>query len=193
MGSSRDAAPPEGFRYHTEVVSPAEEQELVEHFRALPLKEFEFHGYVAKRRVLSYGWRYDFADRELRKTDDIPAFLLPLRGRAADFAGTTADELPHALITEYSPGAAIGWHRDKGVFGDVVGISLLSPCVFRLRRKAGSRWERYSLTAEPRSAYLLRGPSRTEWEHSIPAVDSLRYSVTFRALRAGGASASGTV
>jgi alkylated DNA repair dioxygenase AlkB len=44
--------------------------------------------------------------------------------------------------------------------------------------------ERYSLTAEPRSAYLLRGPSRTEWEHSIPAVDSLRYSITFRSLRA---------
>lgn len=178
-------APPEAFRYAPEVLPPAEERELVEHVRGLPLKEFEFHGYVGKRRVLSYGWHYDFGDRKLRQTDEIPAFLLPLRERAAAFAGVAPRDLPHALVTEYGPGAAIGWHRDKGVFGDVIGVSLLSPCTFRLRRKAGAKWERYSLTAEPRSAYLLRGPSRTEWEHSIPAVDALRYSVTFRTLRAG--------
>ncbi|HEX2218211.1 MAG TPA: hypothetical protein VHG35_05365, partial [Gemmatimonadales bacterium] len=56
------------------------------------------------------------------------------------------------------------------------------PCRFRFRRKVGSRWERASLTLAPRSAYLLRGPSRSEWEHSIPAVDTLRYSITFRSL-----------
>jgi len=60
----------------------------------------------------------------------------------------------------------------------------MSPCTFRFRRKVGSRWERASFTAEPRSAYLLNGPSRTQWEHSIPAVDHLRYSITFRNLRA---------
>jgi alkylated DNA repair dioxygenase AlkB len=178
-------APPEGFRYQAEVLPPDEERALVEHIRELPLKEFEFHGYVGKRRVLSYGWHYDFADRKLRQTDEIPPFLLPLRERAAAFAEVAPEDLPHALVTEYGPGAAIGWHRDKGVFGDVIGVSLLSPCVFRLRRKAGAKWERYSLTAEPRSAYLMRGPSRTEWEHSIPAVDSLRYSITFRSLRPG--------
>jgi alkylated DNA repair dioxygenase AlkB len=88
--------------------------------------------------------------------------------------------LEQVLITEYKPGAAIGWHKDRSVFGDVVGISPLSPCTFRRRRKTGRRWERRNLTAEPRSAYLLRGPSRTEWEHGIPAVDILRYSITFR-------------
>jgi alkylated DNA repair dioxygenase AlkB len=87
------------------------------------------------------------------------------------------------LVTEYVPGAAIGWHRDKAVFGDVVGVSLVSACVFRIRRTSGTAWERNSFRLEPRSAYLLRGPARTEWEHSIPAVDSLRYSVTFRTLR----------
>jgi alkylated DNA repair dioxygenase AlkB len=95
----------------------------------------------------------------------------------------TADDLPHVLVTEYGPGAAIGWHRDKGVFDEVVGISLLSPCNFRFRRKQGAGWERYSLTVEPRSAYLLSGESRTVWEHSIPGVDTLRYSITFRSLR----------
>jgi alkylated DNA repair dioxygenase AlkB len=86
-------------------------------------------------------------------------------------------------VTEYSPGAPIGWHRDKAMFGDVVGISLLSSCLFRMRRKAGDKWERYSRTLDPRSAYLMRGPSRTEWEHSIPPVDALRYSITFRNFR----------
>jgi alkylated DNA repair dioxygenase AlkB len=178
-------APPEGFRYQAEVLPPDEERALVEQIRELPLKEFEFHGYVGKRRVLSYGWHYDFGERTLRETDAIPDFLLPLRERAAAFAGLAPEDLPHALVTEYGPGAAIGWHKDKGVFGDVIGVSLLSPCVFRLRRKAGAKWERYSLVAEPRSAYLLRGPSRTEWEHSIPGVDDMRYSVTFRTLERG--------
>lgn len=180
---AQNQAPPEGFRYQADVLPHEEERELVERVRELPLKEFEFHGYVGKRRVLSYGWHYDFSDARLRPTDQIPPFLQKLRERAAAFAGLATEDLPHALITEYGPGAAIGWHRDKGVFGDVVGISLLSPCVFRLRRKAGSTWERYSLTVEPRSAYLLRGDSRTGWEHSIPGVEALRYSITFRSLR----------
>jgi alkylated DNA repair dioxygenase AlkB len=113
----------------------------------------------------------------------MPAFLLPLRDKAAAFAGLAGAALQHVLITEYGPGAAIGWHKDKAVFGEVVGISLLSPCNFRFRRKAGTKWERASLIAESRSAYLLRGASRTDWEHSIPAVEQLRYSITFRNLR----------
>jgi alkylated DNA repair dioxygenase AlkB len=174
---------PEGFKYQAEVLSPALERALLTHIRELPFKEFEFHGFTGKRRVVSYGWQYDFNDSTLRKTDDMPAFLLPLREVAARFAEMDASQFQHVLVTEYGPGAAIGWHRDKAVFGEVVGISLLSPCTFRLRRKAGAKWERVSITAEPRSAYLLSGPSRTEWEHSIPAVDALRYSVTLRNLR----------
>lgn len=102
---------------------------------------------------------------------------------SARFAGLPARQLQHVLVMEYGPGAAIGWHRDKGVFGQMVGISLLSPCTFRLRRPSGTGFDRVSLTAEPRSAYLLSGPAREEWEHSIPGVDALRYSVTFRNLR----------
>ena len=166
-------------------MAPAEARELVERFAGLTFKEFEFHGYLGKRRVLSFGWKYDFGARELRRADDMPAYLLPLRERATAFAGIGPPELQQVLLTEYSPGAGIGWHRDKAVFGEVVGISLVSPCVFRLRRKSGSGWERASIVVEPRSAYLLRGPARSEWEHSIPAVDSLRYSITFRNFRSG--------
>jgi alkylated DNA repair dioxygenase AlkB len=176
---------PEGFRYHANVVSPEREMSVLEQIRQLPFKEFEFQGYVGKRRVVSYGWRYDFNERTLQQADDIPGFLLSLRTVAAEFAGMAPERLQQVLVTEYDAGASIGWHRDKAMFGEVVGISLLSACRFRLRRKVGATWERVSLVAEPRSAYLLSGPSRTEWEHSIPAVEALRYSVTFRNFRSG--------
>ena len=174
---------PEGFKYERDMLNKDEESRLIDEMRRLPFREFEFHGFTGKRRVVSFGWRYDFDDRLLQKADDIPEFLLPLRDVAARFAGLEPGAVRHVLVTEYGPGAAIGWHRDKAVFGEVIGVSLLAPCVFRLRRKVDGKWERVSITAEPRSMYLLSGPSRTEWEHSIPPVDALRYSVTFRSLR----------
>ncbi len=183
FGVAPEMPGPDGFRYAPDAILPAEELALVEQFRTLPFKEFEFQGFTGKRRVVSYGWRYDFNGGGLNRTDTIPDFLAPLRERAARFAGLEASALVQALLLEYPPGAAIGWHKDRPVFDDVIGISLVSPCNFRFRRKAGPNWERRNLTAEPRSIYLLRGPARTEWEHSIPAVDALRYSVTFRSMR----------
>jgi len=174
---------PEGFRYEREIISREDERVLIEHIRTLPLKEFDFHGFLGKRRVKSFGWRYDYDDERLKEAEPIPDFILPLRERAARFADLKPDQIQHVLFTEYDH-AGIGWHRDKANFEDVIGVSLLASCTFRLRRKVGSRWERVSLEAEPRSAYLMRGPSRTEWEHSIPEVDGVRYSVTFRTLRA---------
>jgi alkylated DNA repair dioxygenase AlkB len=171
---------PAGFDYRENVISPGQELALVNRFEALPFKPFEFHGYLGKRRVVSFGWRYDFAGATLRDSDAIPPFLLPLREQAAAFAGISADSLQQILVTEYDPGAGIGWHRDKAMFHDVIAVSFLSPCVLRFRRKQGAGWERASRDVQPRSAYLLRGPSRREWEHSVPPVDRLRYSVTFR-------------
>jgi alkylated DNA repair dioxygenase AlkB len=175
---------PEGFRYRPGLIGPAEEGALLARVQLLPFREFEFHGHTGRRRVVSFGWHYDFSARHLRKADDIPDFLLGLREAAAAFAGLGPESLPHALVTEYAPGAGIGWHRDKSVFGRVVGVSLLSPCVLRFRRAAGVRkWERAKVTAEPRSAYVLSGPARADWEHSIPPVNAPRYSITFRELR----------
>ena len=154
---------------------------------ALPFEEFQFHGFVGKRRVVSFGWRYDVSGGGLSMTDDMPVFLLAARQRAASFAGMAPSDLQQVLVTEYRPGAAIGWHKDRSVFGDVVGISLLGPCTFRFRRKKGAGWDRVNIKVEPRSIYLLRGPSRSEWEHSIPAVDALRYSLTFRNVLERGA------
>jgi alkylated DNA repair dioxygenase AlkB len=174
---------PPGLRYVEELISQAQEEDLVRRFQELEFKPFEFHGFLGKRRVISFGWRYDFSGRGLQKADDIPRFLEPVRRRAASFAALETSELQHVLVTEYQPGAAIGWHKDRAVFGDVIGISLVSACTFRLRRKAGAAWQRASLALAPRSAYLLRGEVRVEWEHSIPAVTDLRYSITFRNFR----------
>lgn len=177
------ASTPEGFLYRPDLISSEEETALLERVRGLPFKEFEFQGYRGKRRVVSFGLHYDFAHGNLEAAAEIPDFLLPLREKAACFAGLTPEELPHVLITEYSVGAPIGWHKDRSVFGDVIGISLLSACRFRFRKKLDKGWVRTALILEPRSAYLLRGPARTEWEHSIPEAESLRYSITFRSVR----------
>lgn len=175
---------PEGFRYRSELISSGDEDGLLARMCKLPFRDFEFHGHTGKRRVVSFGWHYDFSGRRLQKAGNIPNYLLALRQVAASFGGMEPEELQHVLVTEYGPGAGIGWHRDKAVFGEVVGISLLSPCVFRMRRAvAKGKWERVNMVAEPRSAYLLSGPARYEWEHSIPQTDALRYSITFRSLR----------
>src|SRR3954470_12750617 len=173
---------PEGFAYRADLISPSEESELLDRIRELPFKEFQFQGFVGKRRVVSFGWRYDFNDRVLLEAREIPEFLLAIRTAAANFAGLAPADLKQILVTEYDR-ASIGWHRDKGMFGDVIGVSLLSSCTFRLRRKVGAKWERVSLPAEPRSVYLMRGPAREEWEHSIPETEALRYSITFRTVR----------
>jgi alkylated DNA repair dioxygenase AlkB len=177
-----------GFRYWPDVITGGVERTLIDRIAELPLREFEFHGYTGKRRVVSFGWKYDFGTEALREANDIPEFLLEVRRTAAGFAGLAPEQLQQVLVTEYSPGAGIGWHRDKNVFNEIVGISLLAPCVFRLRRRVGEQWDRANIIVAPRSAYLLSGPSRTEWEHSIPPVGALRYSITFRHLREPDAS-----
>ena len=174
---------PEGFRYEENLLSLDQERALIASFKHLPFREFEYRGFLGKRRTVSFGWRYDFNGGGLQKTEDMPAFLLPVREQAAAFAGMPPELLQQVLLTEYKPGVQIGWHKDRSVFGEVVGISLLSRCTFRMRRKLGTKWERASIVAEPRSAYLLSGPARTEWEHSIPGVEALRYSITFRNLK----------
>jgi alkylated DNA repair dioxygenase AlkB len=175
---------PQGFRYEGEAVADGAQRALIAEIRQLPLQAFDFHGFKANRRVLSYGWRYDFAIQRLDEIEHIPDWLLPLREVVAQFAKAAADDFAQVLISEYAPGAGIGWHRDKDVFDRIVGVSLGASCTLRLRRRVGERhWDRRETELEPGSFYLLADDVRTDWEHSIPPVRELRYSITFRTLR----------
>jgi alkylated DNA repair dioxygenase AlkB len=175
---------PEGFRYRADLLTAEQEESLARELVALPFKPFDFHGYQANRQVVGFGFRYDYGSRQVVGAPPLPSFLEPLRQKIAEAFARPAEAFEQVLINEYRPGAGIGWHRDKAQFDEVVGVSLLAPCTFRFRRKKGDGWDRVSLTVEPRSGYLLSGPSRTVWEHSIPPLDRHRYSITFRTLAA---------
>jgi alkylated DNA repair dioxygenase AlkB len=176
---------PAGFRYTPDVLSPAEEKSLVERFETLPLAPFEFHGYLGNRRIFTFGRGYVFAGQKPRVDASIPDYLVLLMDIASQISGMPAEAFEQIMVTEYAPGAGIGWHRDRPSYEDVVAISFLSLCTLRLRRKAGEDWERRSVVIEPRSVYLLHGPVRNEWEHSIAPMDVIRYSVTLRTFRPG--------
>ena len=173
---------PPGFRYQENVITEAEEATLVASLQKLDLKPFEFHGHFGNRRVISFGLLYDFSSRSVKAASEFPSFLNELRAKVAEFAGRSVNEFRQAGINEYRPGAGIGWHKDKAQFGIIVGVSLLAPATMRFRRAQGNGWARVSQTIAPRSIYVLSGEARTEWEHSLPPVDKLRYSLTFRTL-----------
>jgi alkylated DNA repair dioxygenase AlkB len=172
---------PPGFLHWPEVVTKVEEAELLGDIEGLQLEPYVFQGFTAKRRVAVFGKDYDPETHEVREGAPIPAFLLPVRTLVAGLAGVPPEEFAEALVTEYSPGTPIGWHRDSGPFELVAGVSLNSSCIFKLRKGEGG--EEVALILEPRSAYLMSGEARWEWQHHIPAVKGLRYSITFRTLR----------
>lgn len=178
-----EARLPDGFLYQPDFITPGEEQRLLEGISQLQFGDVRMHGVTARRRVVQLGWKYSFDSRALAEARPIPPFLEFLQQRAALAAGVEPARFSEVLVTEYRPGATIGWHRDAPPFGIVAGASLASSCRFRLRRQVGDGWERTELIAEPRSLYVLAGEARSEWQHSIPAVEQLRYSITFRTLR----------
>ena len=171
---------PPGLSFREEFVTRAEEAALLEAIAGLAFKPFEFHGWTGNRETVSFGWRYDFSQARVEPAPPIPEFLRPLRARAARFAGLEPEAFEQGLVIRYDVGAGIGWHRDRPVFDRVFGLSLLSACVLRFRRRRGASFQRFALDAQPRSAYLLDGEIRHEWEHSITPVEHKRFSITFR-------------
>ena len=171
-----------GLDYRPEFISPGEEQALIEHLSKEELAPFRFHGWTGKRLTRTFGWRYDFDDASFAPAEPIPDWLESLRTKAAALAGVEPDAFVHALLVRYDPGAGIGWHRDRPVFETVVGVSLGTPAVLRFRKRKPGGFDRGQLEVEPRSAYLLSGPARHDWEHSIARGETLRFSITFRTL-----------
>jgi DNA oxidative demethylase len=168
------------------IVEPGEEQQLIAAIDAVDLSPFQFHGWLGKRLTASYGWAYDFDDLSFTPTEPIPDWLMPLRAKAARFAGLEPDELAQALLIRYDPGAGIGWHRDRSVFAHVLGISPGAPATMRFRRRRPGGFDRAAAFLAPRSIYHLAGEARDQWEHSIAPMAVARWSITFRSLSERG-------
>ena len=159
-----------------------EEEALAHELGALPFKPFDFHGYLANRQVMSFGYRYDYDSRSVVEAAPFPTFLESLRRKVAALFGRPAEASARCLSINISPAPASVGIATRLSSTRSSAVSLLAPCDLRFRRKSGETWERASLTVEPRSAYLLSGPARTIWQHSIPALELLRYSITLRTL-----------
>jgi DNA oxidative demethylase len=171
-----------GLMQADDFLTPEEERDLIAAIGGVSLAPFNFHGYLGKRLTASFGWRYDFETARLGGAAPIPGWLLPMRERAARFAGLAPEALAQALLTRYDPGAGIGWHRDRPEFGEVLGISLGAPARMRFRRRIGDGFARAFAELAPRSIYHLDGEARQRWEHSIGEMVATRWSITFRSL-----------
>jgi alkylated DNA repair dioxygenase AlkB len=175
-------AMPQGMRYEANLLSREEEAQLITRIEQLPLAPMKYQQYEALRRVVSYGGSYDFSAQRLNEAEPLPAWLDGLRERAGAWAGIAPESFTQALVAEYKPGTPLGWHRDVPDFEDIVGISLVNDAVMRFRRYPHEKGDREALklTVAPRSIYLLRGPSRWGWQHSVSPTKQLRYSITLR-------------
>src|SRR4051794_12451589 len=142
------------------------------------------HGVVARRTARHFGLDYDYERRGIvADAEPVPAWIEPVRGRAAELAAVNRDELVEVLVQRYPEGASIGWHRDAPAFDIVVGVSLLAPSRMRFRRDVGGVRHVFEVELAPRSGYVLAGRARSAWQHHVPPTKSLRYSITFRTLR----------
>ncbi len=179
-----------GLHFREALIDCDEEAELIAHIERIGLSPFRFQGWTGKRLTKTFGWRYDFDDRSFTPVEPMPSWMDSLREQAAAFAALDAAQFVHALVTRYDPGAPIGWHRDRPHFDTVVGISLASEATLRFRKREGAGFRRFSLNLPRRSAYILSGEARHEWEHSIAPAEQLRFSITLRTLSGKGAAAA---
>ena len=180
----RVSEPPQGLVYVPDFISVDEETDLLNIFSELEFKDFVLQGQAAKRKVYYYGYRYEFYTQHVQPSEEFPDWLKALRERAAPLAGLKAEEMEQALIGHYAPGAGIGWHRDAPAFGPtVVGISLASDDVMRFRKTLENSIEHYKQPLAKRSLYVLSGPARSLWQHSVAPVKETRYSITLRTVK----------
>jgi alkylated DNA repair dioxygenase AlkB len=177
---------PEGFLYVSNFINKEEEQYLYGEISKIELHAFQFQGYEAKRRVASFGYDWSFERQALLKGKAIPATFDPLITKVAGYLSLNKEDFAELLVTEYPVGSVINWHRDAPPFDLIAGISLQSDCTFKLRPYDKTKQGRTSTLSLPvlrRSLYVMQGPARTEWQHSIAAVKQIRYSITLRTLK----------
>jgi alkylated DNA repair dioxygenase AlkB len=173
---------PAGLEYREDFLTRDEEARLFAAFATMPFREATFQQYTARRRVVRFGRDYAAGAGQWIEGEPLPEWLAALRTRVARAGDLDESAFVHALVTEYRPGTPIGWHRDKPEYGRVFGISLGSACRMRFRPfdRRDDRKAVIALELAPRSLYAMQGDIRWHWQHSIPPVKALRYSITFR-------------
>jgi len=179
---------PEGFSYHQNFLSEVEEKQPLKFISGIALHPMIFQGYEAKRKVASFGYDYSFDKRQLSKGKEIPGDLRWLVSKVAGHLAIPIEDFAEVLVTEYPIGSVINWHRDAPPFDVIVGISLSSDCIFKLRPHDPAKRSRkatVSLSVERRSLYVMSGVSREEWQHCTAPVKEVRHSITLRTLRRG--------
>lgn len=179
-----------GITAGPDFVSPAEERALIDAIDGVGLTPFRFQQWTGKRLTHSFGWSYDFQTGALSRGTPLPDWLLPIRERAAAFAGILPEALVQVLLIRYDPGAGIGWHKDRPIYEHVIGISLGAPAQMRFRRREGQGWRRATMPLQPRGLYHLTGEARHDWEHSIAGVPHTRWSITMRSFSDRGRRAA---
>jgi alkylated DNA repair dioxygenase AlkB len=171
---------PEGFAYAPDFLTVAEEAQLLKRIAVLALAPAEYKDWRARRRIVSFGGRYDFAASELRTAPPLPDFLLPLRAQAAAWAHLPVARVRQAMIAEYRPATQLGWHRDVPNFEEIIAVSLCGAARMRLRPWPPHGRALHIVELAPRSVYVLKGAARWHWQHAISPTKELRYSITFR-------------
>jgi alkylated DNA repair dioxygenase AlkB len=157
---------PAGLVYRSDFLTFDEEGSLLELLDGVVFEPIVMRGVTAKRSGLRFA-------------HEVPEWLEPVRAKGAHLAKVSPRELVQALVQKYPPGAPIGWHRDYFSYGIVIGVSLGADARLRFRRND----ELAEVRLERRSAYVLAGEARWQWEHHVPPVKELRYSITFRTAR----------
>lgn len=132
---------------------------------------------LAKRRVLHYGYAFDYGTRDARdETSPMPAFVAGLLRRASRcgapgaLESATCDQL---TVNEYVCGVGIAPHVDThSAFGPtILSVSLAGRAVMEFRLHEGGEKEpreRRAISMPPRSLLVLHGEARYRWLHYIP-------------------------
>ena len=179
---------PDGLAYQAALIDRDEERALIDVIAGLPLHEARYKEYTARRRVYAFGSKFDFDAYQLKPQPIgvLPGPLQRLRERLAGWCGVVPDDFVHVMVAEDAPGTPLGWHRDAPDYELIAGVSLGSVARLRFRPwppRDPSKDDILTLELAPRSAYRMAHAARWGWQHSVPPVPALRYSVTMRTVR----------
>ena len=166
--TTETATAPVGLEYHSDFLAASEEEGLLAH-----IDNSEWLTDLS-RRVLHFGYRYDYTNRRLDETARIgplPEWLTQLSNMVREAASKEAKQLldpqqpfEQAIINEYLPGQGIAPHIDRDCFGPIVATVSLGSAV-NMDFCCDSTGDEYVQRLEPRSLVLLYGDARFKWRH----------------------------